>query len=95
MPSEKPFYYGALHLAYFSPFPEHIDQIRASEAQSLTDSTAEQLMQAVAGGDLDAFSELVPRYQALAWKTAYRFFGDAMESEDITQECGAWNPTLM
>jgi RNA polymerase sigma-70 factor, ECF subfamily len=49
-------------------------------------ATDEQLMQAVAGGDLDAFNELVLRYQGLAWKTAYRFLGDSMESEDVAQE---------
>jgi RNA polymerase sigma-70 factor (ECF subfamily) len=43
-------------------------------------------MHAVAGGDLDAFSKLVLRYQGLAWKTAYRFLGDAMEAEDVAQE---------
>jgi RNA polymerase sigma-70 factor, ECF subfamily len=46
----------------------------------------EQLMQAVAGGDLEAFNEIVHRYQSLAWKAAYRFLGDAMESEDVAQE---------
>ena len=50
------------------------------------DLSDQQLMQAVAGGDLDAFNELVLRYQGLAWKTAYRFLGDAMEAEDIAQE---------
>jgi RNA polymerase sigma-70 factor, ECF subfamily len=50
------------------------------------EATDEQLMQAVAGGDLEAFNELVLRYQSLAWRTAYRFLGDAMESEDIAQE---------
>jgi len=43
-------------------------------------------MQAVAGGDRDAFNEIVLRYQSLAWKTAYRFLGDAMEAEDVAQE---------
>ena len=43
-------------------------------------------MQAVAGGDLYAFNEIVLRYQDLAWKTAYRFLGDAMEAEDVAQE---------
>lgn len=43
-------------------------------------------MQAVAGGDLDAFNELVVRYQGFAWKMAYRFLGDAMEAEDVAQE---------
>jgi RNA polymerase sigma-70 factor, ECF subfamily len=49
-------------------------------------ATDHQLMQAVAGGDLDAFNEIVLRYQGLAWKTAYRFLGDAMEAEDVAQE---------
>jgi RNA polymerase sigma-70 factor (ECF subfamily) len=48
--------------------------------------TDEQLMQAVAEGDLDAFNELILRYQDLAWKMAYRFIGDAMEAEDVAQE---------
>jgi RNA polymerase sigma-70 factor, ECF subfamily len=49
-------------------------------------ATDEQLMQVVAGGNLDALSELVLRYQSLAWKMAYRFLGDAMEAEDVAQE---------
>ena len=52
----------------------------------MTGATDEQLMQAVAGGDLDAFNELVLRYQGLAWRMAYRFLGDAMEAEDVAQE---------
>jgi RNA polymerase sigma-70 factor, ECF subfamily len=48
--------------------------------------TDHQLMQAVAAGDLNAFNEIVLRYQGLAWKTAYRFLGDAMEAEDVAQE---------
>jgi RNA polymerase sigma-70 factor (ECF subfamily) len=43
-------------------------------------------MRAVAGGELSAFNEIVLRYQDLAWKTAYRFLGDAMEAEDVAQE---------
>jgi RNA polymerase sigma-70 factor (ECF subfamily) len=43
-------------------------------------------MQAVAGGDLDAFNEIVLRYQGLAWKTAHRFLGDPMETQDVAQE---------
>jgi RNA polymerase sigma-70 factor, ECF subfamily len=50
------------------------------------EATDEQLMQAVAGGNLDAFNELVLRHQSLAWKMAYRFLGDAMEAEDVAQE---------
>lgn len=52
----------------------------------MKEAADEQLMQAVAGGNLDAFSELVLRYQNLAWKTAYRFLADGMEAEDVAQE---------
>lgn len=52
----------------------------------MTEVKDEQLMQAVASGDLDAFNEIVLRYQMLAWKTAYRFLGDSMEAEDVAQE---------
>lgn len=50
------------------------------------ETSDEQLMQAVAEGDLAAFNELVLRYQHLAWKTAYRFLRDAMEAEDVAQD---------
>jgi len=50
------------------------------------EATDEQLMQAVAKGDLAAFNELVLRHQDLAWKMAYRFLGDAMEAEDVAQQ---------
>ncbi len=43
-------------------------------------------MLAVGKGDLEAFEEIILRYQDLAWKTAYRFLGDAMEAEDVAQE---------
>jgi RNA polymerase sigma-70 factor, ECF subfamily len=46
----------------------------------------EQLMQAVAHGDLDAFNEIVLRYQDHAWRTACRPLGDTMEAEDFAQE---------
>ena len=52
----------------------------------MKEATDEQLLQAVARGDLEAFNELVLRYQTLAWKMAYRFLGDAMEAEDVAQE---------
>lgn len=52
----------------------------------MNEATDEQLMQAVAVGELEAFNELVLRYQRLAWRTAYRFLGDAMEAEDVAQE---------
>ncbi len=52
----------------------------------MRETTDEELMQAVAGGDLEAFNELVLRHQDLAWKLAYRFLGDAIEAEDVAQE---------
>lgn len=49
-------------------------------------ATDEHLMQSVAEGNLEAFDEIILRYQQIAWKTAYRFLGNPMEAEDVTQE---------
>jgi RNA polymerase sigma-70 factor (ECF subfamily) len=59
-----------------------------SETQrgNVEETTDEALMLAVSRGDLDAFNELILLYQELAWRTAYRFLGDAMEAEDIAQD---------
>jgi RNA polymerase sigma-70 factor (ECF subfamily) len=46
----------------------------------------EDLMLAVAEGDLDAFEQIVLRHRADAWRVAYRFTGDAAEAEDLAQE---------
>ncbi|MFH1998727.1 MAG: sigma-70 family RNA polymerase sigma factor [Planctomycetota bacterium] len=43
-------------------------------------------MKKVQGGDLDAFERIVLRHQAGAWRTAFRFTGDASEAEDLAQE---------
>jgi RNA polymerase sigma-70 factor (ECF subfamily) len=43
-------------------------------------------MLAVRDGDMAAFAQLVLRYQAEAWRVAYRFTGDAAEAEDLAQE---------
>lgn len=50
------------------------------------EATVQQLMEALAGGELDAFHELVLRYQDLAWQITYRFLGDSMAAEDVAQE---------
>lgn len=50
------------------------------------ETTDEQLMQAVAEGHLEAFVEIVLRYQRAAWKVAFRFLGNTMEAEDVAQE---------
>jgi len=40
----------------------------------------------VRAGDLAAFELLVLRYQAEAWRVAYRFTGDAAQAEDLAQD---------
>jgi RNA polymerase sigma-70 factor, ECF subfamily len=54
--------------------------------ESAIDISSEQLMLAVAKGDLDAFGQIVLRHQKLAWGIAYRFLGDKHEAEDVAQE---------
>ncbi len=46
----------------------------------------EQLMLAVAEGDLDAFDEVVRRYQKAAWNIAHRSLSDPAEAADVAQE---------
>jgi RNA polymerase sigma-70 factor (ECF subfamily) len=46
----------------------------------------EELMLAVARGDLSAFGQLVTRHQTSAWNAAYRFVGNTADAEDIAQE---------
>lgn len=46
----------------------------------------EELMSAVAEGDLSAFEQLVRRHQGTAWNAAFRLVGDVHAAEDITQE---------
>lgn len=46
----------------------------------------EELMSAVAQGDLLAFDELVRRHQASAWRLAYRLLGRHQDAEDVAQE---------
>jgi len=46
----------------------------------------EELMSAVAKGDLTAFEQLVRRHQGSAWNAAFRLVGDLHAAEDISQE---------
>ena len=46
----------------------------------------EKLMQAVAGGDIDAFGELVRRHQERAWRIAYHYTGNRADAEELAQE---------
>ena len=43
-------------------------------------------MQAVGEGDLQAFEEIVLRYQRFVWQAAYRFVGNEADAEDIAQD---------
>jgi len=49
-------------------------------------STDEEIMLTVAGGDTDAFEEIVLRHQKSAWSVAYRFLGEVTEAEDVVQD---------
>jgi len=46
----------------------------------------EELMLAVGRGNLQAFEQIVRRYQKSAWNTAYRFLGQSSEAEDMVQD---------
>ena len=46
----------------------------------------EELMLAVAEGDLEAFEQIVLLHQKNAWSAAYRFLGHHAEAEDVAQE---------
>jgi len=46
----------------------------------------EETMLAAGQGDLNAFENIVLRYQKTAWQIAYRFLGDAAEAEDVAQD---------
>lgn len=45
-----------------------------------------ELMRRVANGDLDAFSDIVSRYQQTAIEIAVRFTADPVEAQDIAQD---------
>jgi RNA polymerase sigma-70 factor (ECF subfamily) len=65
-----------------------LDRTRAKLAQPYKDDTLddEQLIAAAKQGDLDAFNQLLIRYQSLAYYVAYRILGDASASADATQD---------
>jgi len=44
------------------------------------------LMEATGKGDLEAFEEIVRRYQTWAWRTAYRFLGREEDAADVVQD---------
>jgi len=46
----------------------------------------EELMSAVAAGDLQAFGEIVERHQAPMYRAALRFLGNGEDAQDVAQE---------
>ena len=46
----------------------------------------EELMLSAAGGDMEAFGELVLRHQDRAWRTAYHYVGNRADAEELAQE---------
>src|SRR3989337_3808403 len=44
------------------------------------------LVQRTRGGDVNAFGELVQRYQTSVFSVCYRLLGDSAEAEDLAQE---------
>lgn len=45
-----------------------------------------ELVELSRGGDVDAYQELVERYQGIAFRTAYVIVGSAADAEDVAQE---------
>ena len=48
--------------------------------------TLTTLVRAAQGGDLDAFGQVVERFQTMAYAVAYAIVGDAHLAEDAAQE---------
>jgi DNA-directed RNA polymerase specialized sigma24 family protein len=48
--------------------------------------TVSSLVIAAQGGDLEAFEEIVGRFQGMAYASAYALLNDAQLAEDVAQE---------
>jgi RNA polymerase sigma-70 factor, ECF subfamily len=46
----------------------------------------EELMSAVAAGDVGAFGEIVARHQTHAYRAAFRYLGSSEDAQDVAQE---------
>jgi RNA polymerase sigma factor (sigma-70 family) len=62
------------------------DVIQSDIAMNGPDANDSQLVNACLGGDRDAFSQIVARYQALVASIAYSATGSLGQSEDLAQE---------
>lgn len=45
-----------------------------------------EIVERILKGDIDAFEELIDKYQKMIYNLAYRMFNNASDAEDITQE---------
>jgi RNA polymerase sigma-70 factor (ECF subfamily) len=61
------------------------DKMRVSTNQSYSKDDA-KLIKSASAGDLEAFNQLVLRYQNLAYSHAYAMLGNPAQAEDATQE---------
>lgn len=68
------------------PVPDRTGTLTEQYVTAMSAPSDEELMLAVANGDLRAFEQLVRRHQAAAWNAAYRFLGNAADAEDAAQE---------
>lgn len=72
---------------YTSSFPGEEGGLGGPRPGSTGDAPSdEDLLVSAGGGSTEAFAELVRRHHATAYRTAYRFLGDAEEARDMAQE---------
>src|SRR4030067_3153551 len=53
---------------------------------TMNEASDRLLVQRTRGGDVNAFGELVQRYQTSVFSVCYRLLGDSAEAEDLAQE---------
>src|SRR3989337_1821851 len=53
---------------------------------AMNEASDRLLVQRTRGGDVNAFGELVQRYQPSVFGVCYRLLGDSAEAEDLAQE---------
>jgi RNA polymerase sigma-70 factor (ECF subfamily) len=53
---------------------------------AMNEASDRLLVQRTRGGDVNAFGELVQRYQTSVFSVCYRLLGDSAEAEDLAQE---------
>jgi len=53
---------------------------------TMDEASDQLLVQRTRGGDVNAFGELVQRYQTSVFSVCYRLLGDSAEAEDLAQE---------